>query len=104
LVVVVGASLAAWACGGNGADGGDSPPEIETFCDQSVALDELRRAPTDAELDNLLDNAPEGILAEVEILVSSAREFREGNEEAADSPEIQRAGRRFDAFVEKNCT
>jgi len=102
-VAVVGVPIAAVACGENVADDNSSASAIESFCVQSAELDEIQRAPTDAELDNLVDNAPEEIVHEIEILVESAREFRAGNEEAADSPEIQRAGRRFDAFVEESC-
>jgi len=103
-VAVVGVPIAAVACDENVTDDGNSASAIESFCAQSSELDEIQRAPTDAELDNLADNAPEEIVQEVELLVESAREFRAGNEEAADSPEIQRAGRRFDAFVKESCT
>jgi hypothetical protein len=98
-----GASVAVWACGGVGGAGADSDADLKSFCDQSAALDALDRPPNDAELDGLLQSAPEAIKEEAETLAESAREFRAGNDSAADSPEIQEAGRRFDAFIVDNC-
>jgi hypothetical protein len=91
-------SVAGVTCGGE-----DDAGSLRAFCDQARALDELERPPRDDELDELVEVAPEEVEDESEILVASAREFREGNENAANSPEIQEAGDRFDRFVEENC-
>jgi hypothetical protein len=91
-------SIAGVTCGGDNEAG-----SLQAFCEQALALDDLKRHPRDPELDRLVDESPEEIRDESEILVASAREFREGNENAANSPEIQGAGDRFDRFVEENC-
>jgi hypothetical protein len=51
----------------------------------------------------LVEEAPEEIRDDSLVLAESAKEFRAGNEEAADSPETQEAGDRFDQYVEENC-
>lgn len=88
-------------CGDSEVDGGSG--DLQAFCDKAAALDRLNRPPTDEELDRLVEVAPDEIEDEAVILVEAAREFREGNENAADSPEIQQAGNRLDEFVENNC-
>lgn len=89
-------SVAGVTCGGGEDDAGS----LQAFCDRAFALDELDRPPRDDDLNHLVEVAPEEIKDESEILVTSAREFREGNANAANSPEIQEAGDRFDRFVE----
>lgn len=50
-----------------------------------------------------MEAALEDIRDDAEILAASARQFRAGDENAAESDEIQDAGARFDRFVEENC-
>lgn len=91
------------ACGSDNGGGPVGEGDLSAFCDQNEKLDALTRPPSDPELDQLLDSAPAEIFDEVEILVASAKEFRAGNEEAADSDEVQTAGNKLDGFVEESC-
>lgn len=101
LVLALMLTIGGGACGDGNGDGDSG--DLQAFCDQAAALDRLNRPPTDEELDRLVEVAPDEIEDEAVILVEAAREFREGNENAADSPEIQQAGNRLDEFVENSC-
>jgi hypothetical protein len=78
----------------------DEPLE---FCDHSRYLDELRRPPTDEELDRLVETTPDAIRDEAAILVESARAHREGDDSISETGEVQAAADRFDEYVTAEC-
>lgn len=103
-------------CGSPDATSTSAPTEAQSnaesadagaFCDAAEDLEKSTLSasgyPTDSQLDRLLDSAPVEIKEVAEILVVSARQFRAGNQEAADSERVQDAGDRFDAYVEESC-
>ena len=79
-------------------DGGD----LQSFCDQNELLDGLSRPPEDDDLDRLLEPAPADVRGDVEVLVQSAKDFRQDPDMSA-SDSAQAAGENLDAYVEENC-
>ncbi|MGH2684034.1 MAG: hypothetical protein ACRDJP_01015 [Actinomycetota bacterium] len=90
------------ACGGDD-DGGGS---IQAYCDFSRSLDEQEDFPTDDQLDELSDTAPDEISDDVEFLVDRFREANDNPaevEEVFQDEEVNEAIENVEAFEEENC-
>lgn len=106
-LVVTALALTAAACGDDGDDGGEG--DVEAFCDNLRRIDDQEGSefPTDEELRELVDDAPEEIRDAAEDVAEFAEEHRqeldEGDFTVLDDPEFSEAGERIDTFLREEC-
>ena len=92
-VVLVGSGALA-ACGDDDGD------DVQAYCDLSAELDEQEGPPSDEQLDEISDLAPDEISEEIDFVVDR---FNEDGEAAFEDPEV---GERFvviEGFETENC-
>lgn len=107
-------ALLASACGGDDvADGTDvdvsdiedsdaaaTAQDPQTYCEAAAALDEAEDAPTDEQFDELVQQAPDAIRADVQVV---ADRYAESGFDAFEQPEVQEAIANLEAWEAENC-
>ena len=91
------------ACGGDDDGGGGS---VQAYCDLSNAGDGREDFPSDDELDEIADAAPDEIDDDIELVVDRIKEANddpESAEEVFDDPEVTEALENIEAFETENC-
>jgi hypothetical protein len=96
-VVIVGvfASVGVAACGDD-----DEGEDIAAYCDFSAELDAQDSFPTDEQLDEIADLAPEEISDDIDDVVAL---IKEEGEAAFENPDIEELFAPIDDFEAENC-
>ena len=91
------------ACGGDDDGGGDS---IQAYCDFSAGLDGQEDFPSDEQLDELIELAPDEISDDVDFVAGRFKEENDTPEDAGavfDEPDIVERIERIEAFEQEQC-
>ena len=93
-----------------GACGGDGGGDVQAFCDKQEEIDSLDISDTESmknAIEEVVDEAPEEIRDDVEVLADALAELDEIDtpEEAQEimTTEIQEASERIEKWVDENC-
>ena len=99
-----GALALTGACAGDDANvdanieaSAEDEGSVEEYCDMAAELDALDGTPSDEQLDEIVELAPEEIKDDVETLARSVKE------QDFDDPETEAAGNRVEEWEADNC-
>lgn len=114
IALLVGATMALSACSQVGEVVDDAQSQVEQagqtieFCAAAVRLaDAVDDQDVDAAVaagEDFVDNAPDEILPDAQLVLDAARQAQEGDTAAIASEEVRAAGERIRTFTTDRCT